>query len=55
MTVRWLKHALVALALTGAAYAQTSRPDAPAATQPADEPRPTGFLAGPRVPDGGDD
>jgi hypothetical protein len=55
MTTNWLKLALFAAAFTSAGYAQTSRPDAPAATQPADVSRPSGFLAGPRVSDGGGD
>ncbi|MHC4082058.1 MAG: hypothetical protein ACYS15_18270 [Planctomycetota bacterium] len=55
MVVNWLKLGLFALAVTNAACAQTSRPIAPAATQPADEQWPSGFLAGPRVSDDGDD
>jgi hypothetical protein len=55
MMVDWLKLVLFTLALTSGGYAQTSRPDTPAATQPAHDPAPTGFLAGPRVSDGEDD
>jgi hypothetical protein len=55
VTIKRPKLGLFALALASAGYAQTSRPDAGAATQPADVETPSGLLAGPRVSDDGDD
>jgi transposase InsO family protein len=55
MTVNWLKPVLFVAVLVNAGHAQTSRPGAPVATQPAGESAPQGLLARPGASDDGDD